>query len=325
MVDAVATRPSDVTLDFFLTPNDPDHLEEVASAPPHDLGASACHEPCRMPSSSRRSTRYDVGVHLLPPSTSTSGGRCRTSSSTTCRRGWGCVIGPSPEMAGLVEQWGVGVVSPRLLASSRSRRRSTSLDRRHCRGASRRASHAHARSSSAEIEVAGWERAVDALVRGRRRMSRPSLLILSFSPIADDARVLKQVRLFAGRYDVTTCGYGPAPEGVVRHLRGARPTCPRGARTRGGCWRRQYSRVYWGNAAWPTSAACCPVGEFDAVLADDVDTVPLALSLQPRARGARRPARVRPGAEQRAAALALVRGAVHPVDLPHASCRRRRR
>ncbi len=112
-------------------------------------------------------------------------------------------------------------------------------------------------------------------------MSRPSLLILSFSPIADDARVLKQVRLFADRYDVTTCGYGPAPEGVVRHYEVPADLL---------AWRkdprwllaRQYSRVYWGNAAVAHARSVLPVGEFDAVLADDVDTVPLALSLQPR-------------------------------------------
>ncbi|MGO3482613.1 MAG: glycosyltransferase family 1 protein, partial [Cellulosimicrobium funkei] len=49
-------------------------------------------------------------------------------------------------------------------------------------------------------------------------MSRPRLLILSFSPIASDARVLKQVHAFQDDYQVTTCGYGPAPGGV-EHLR----------------------------------------------------------------------------------------------------------
>ena len=112
-------------------------------------------------------------------------------------------------------------------------------------------------------------------------MSRPSLLILSFSPIADDARVLKQVRLFADRYDVTTCGYGPAPEGVVRHHEV--PTdLPAWRKDPKWLLARQYSRVYWGNAAVAYARSVLPVGEFDAVLADDVDTVPLALSLQPR-------------------------------------------
>src|SRR5690606_16036818 len=44
------------------------------------------------------------------------------------------------------------------------------------------------------------------------------VLVLSFSPIASDARVLKQVDLLAAEHRVTTCGYGPAPHGVVEHL-----------------------------------------------------------------------------------------------------------
>ena len=48
---------------------------------------------------------------------------------------------------------------------------------------------------------------------------RPRLLVLSFSPLRSDARVLRQIALFAPRYAVTTLGYGPAPEGVVEHLR----------------------------------------------------------------------------------------------------------
>lgn len=112
-------------------------------------------------------------------------------------------------------------------------------------------------------------------------MTRPSLLVLSFSPIAADARVLKQVRLFAERYDVTTCGYGPAPEGVVRHLQ-----VPDDAVY----WRKdplalltfRHRAVLARNAA---IAAARPLLEgltFDVVLADDVDAVPLAVEIAPR-------------------------------------------
>jgi len=109
-------------------------------------------------------------------------------------------------------------------------------------------------------------------------MTRPSLLILSFSPIASDARVLKQVHLFAGELDVTTCGYGPAPEGVIEHLE-----IPADAEH----WRkdpkwllsRQYRRVYESNAAVRAARAALAGRRFDVVLADDVDTVPLALEL----------------------------------------------
>lgn len=109
---------------------------------------------------------------------------------------------------------------------------------------------------------------------------RPRLLILSFSPIASDARVLKQVRLFTPDYDVTTCGYGPAPDGVVEHLRIADDAKS---------WRlhprwlllRQFRRVYEANAAVRAARALLAGHEFDVVLADDADTVPLARSIAP--------------------------------------------
>lgn len=46
---------------------------------------------------------------------------------------------------------------------------------------------------------------------------RPALLIVSFSPIARDARVLRQIRLFQDEYAITTVGFGPVAPGVVRH------------------------------------------------------------------------------------------------------------
>ena len=112
-------------------------------------------------------------------------------------------------------------------------------------------------------------------------MTRPSLLILSFSPIASDARVLKQVRLFANRYDVTTCGYGPAPEGVVRHLQVPDEAV---------YWRKdplalltfRHATVLARNAAIAAARPLLAGLSFDVVLADDVDAVPLALEVAPR-------------------------------------------
>ena len=100
---------------------------------------------------------------------------------------------------------------------------------------------------------------------------RPRLLILSFSPISSDARVLKQVRLFAADYAVTTCGHGPAPEGVVEHI--AIPD-------ELAVWR--YDRLQIANPAIAAARRLLAGREFDAVLADDVDAVGLALSLPSR-------------------------------------------
>lgn len=114
-------------------------------------------------------------------------------------------------------------------------------------------------------------------------MTRPRLLILSFSPIAADARVLKQVDLFRHDYDVTTCGYGPAPEGVIDHVQ-VPDDLPIWRYPRALVALRQYRRAYWGNAAVAHARQALAGRAFDVVLADDVDAVGLALDLRP-ARG----------------------------------------
>ena len=114
-------------------------------------------------------------------------------------------------------------------------------------------------------------------------MSRTSLLVISFSEIRSDARVLKQVREFTRDFDVTTCGYGEAPDGVVEHLR-LPDDAPAWRYDKPSVVLRRFRRAYWSNpavaAAWPQLEG----RRFDIVLADDVDTVPIALRLAP-ARG----------------------------------------
>lgn len=44
------------------------------------------------------------------------------------------------------------------------------------------------------------------------------ILCVSFSPIHADARVLRQLEVLREHGEVTTVGYGPAPDGVARHI-----------------------------------------------------------------------------------------------------------
>lgn len=109
---------------------------------------------------------------------------------------------------------------------------------------------------------------------------RPRLLILSFSPIVRDARVLKQVRLFAPDYDVTTLGYGERPDGVVEHLRIPDELLS---------WRldrtalilRRFRRAQQGQEVVRWAREQLTGRRFDVVLADDAETLPLAVSLHP--------------------------------------------
>jgi hypothetical protein len=49
-------------------------------------------------------------------------------------------------------------------------------------------------------------------------VGRPRILCVSFSPLTRDARVLRQIGVLAQVGEVTTIGYGPAPDAASRHL-----------------------------------------------------------------------------------------------------------
>lgn len=108
-----------------------------------------------------------------------------------------------------------------------------------------------------------------------------SLLILSFSTITSDARVLKQVREFSRDYDVTTCGYGPAPDGVTQHIR-----IPEGISPHQADWRLMFLRAYyvsyWMSPAVRFVKRSLAQRRFDVILANDVESAPLAVTARPR-------------------------------------------
>jgi hypothetical protein len=111
--------------------------------------------------------------------------------------------------------------------------------------------------------------------------TRPTMLILSYSPIASDARVLKQVARFTRDFDVTTCGYGPAPEGVVEHI--AIPAEVRSDDLDGKLITlKRYRQVYWRLSAVRWSRDRLRGRRFDIAIADDVEAVPVAVKLKPR-------------------------------------------
>lgn len=115
------------------------------------------------------------------------------------------------------------------------------------------------------------------------------LLILSISDIGADARVLKQVRAFADEYDVTTCGLGESPDERVRHLR-IDPRVPSviGRLAPYGnavlLRLRRYRSLYWVDPLVRRARARLRGLTFDVVIANDIDTVPLALTIADGAR-----------------------------------------
>ncbi|MFE5775187.1 glycosyltransferase family 1 protein [Brachybacterium sp. NPDC056505] len=111
----------------------------------------------------------------------------------------------------------------------------------------------------------------------------PSLMILSFSHLVSDPRVQRQIALFAPRYRVTTVGFGPSPDPDVTHVE-----IPEGTRAWPDSKQHLLTRRFRG-AHWSMSAVRAAHdllegrrGTMDAVLANDTNTLPLALWLEPR-------------------------------------------
>lgn len=112
-------------------------------------------------------------------------------------------------------------------------------------------------------------------------MTRPAVLIISFSTITSDARLLKQIDALSGDNDLTVVGYGSAPAGVVEFI-----SIPDSLVY----WRydrvalilRAYKRAYWSNPVIAHLATALKGRVFDAIVANDIDSVGLAVSLDPR-------------------------------------------
>lgn len=111
----------------------------------------------------------------------------------------------------------------------------------------------------------------------------PRLLIISFSSIIGDARVLKQITTLGETFSVTTCGFGAAPPGVVEHIR-----VPDGlvaAKPYSRLLRLHLFRVaYWRQTAVRWARTALRGRSWDAVLANDPESLPLAFTLAPRQR-----------------------------------------
>lgn len=110
-----------------------------------------------------------------------------------------------------------------------------------------------------------------------------SLVIVSFSRLESDPRVQRQISLLAPLYDVTTVGFGPRPHPGVEHVE-----LPEGTRAWPSSKEHLLTRRFRG-AYWSMSAVAAArdllrdrAGTMDAVLANDTNTLPLALWLSPR-------------------------------------------
>ncbi|WP_024475664.1 hypothetical protein [Arthrobacter sp. CAL618] len=113
---------------------------------------------------------------------------------------------------------------------------------------------------------------------------RPRVLVLSFSRINRDPRVLRQVKFLSEFAEIHTCGYGSAPELVTGHIEIPDEyerwrTHPK--KTGLLLAARLHQRLYFNSAKVKFVRDKIPVGSFDVVIANDVIAAPLALALKP--------------------------------------------
>jgi hypothetical protein len=112
----------------------------------------------------------------------------------------------------------------------------------------------------------------------------PRLLILSFYDIKGDPRIMKQVLRFAEEYDVTTCSPGPSPDPRVTHIALDASFTPRRGRIAQAVdafvREREWFRFTYRQVPTVAQMRLLLRGRrFDAVLANDVETVGVALEV----------------------------------------------
>ena len=110
-------------------------------------------------------------------------------------------------------------------------------------------------------------------------MSKASVLILSFSNIASDPRVSRQVQALADVHEVTTCGYGAAPPNAARHVEVSPP--PRSFLSRVAALIPiqigMYEKHYWSQPSVRDAGEELRSKVFDITIANDLQALPLAL------------------------------------------------
>lgn len=115
------------------------------------------------------------------------------------------------------------------------------------------------------------------------------LLILSFSNLSTDARLLRQIDAFSSSYDVVTAGWGPVPKGSMQHIVLPQPPTGRARKLRmlieSALLRLRAYRLIHATSPLHRAARRALRGvQADVVLANDIDAAPLAYDVAPARR-----------------------------------------
>lgn len=110
---------------------------------------------------------------------------------------------------------------------------------------------------------------------------RATVVVLVFTEVARDPRVMRHVAALRETFDVVTCGKGPAPEGVARHLEipGEAEHLPMTPMGLAALALRRSELAYRHLPAANAARRLLRDVAFDALLANDVTTLPVALEV----------------------------------------------
>lgn len=107
------------------------------------------------------------------------------------------------------------------------------------------------------------------------------VLIISFSAIRSDPRVMRQIRLLSTAYDVTVAGFGAKPDADIRFVEVVKP---RASLFRKGIWALKlllgaFESYYWSQYHVQAAAHLLRDVAPDVIIANDLSALPLALKL----------------------------------------------
>jgi hypothetical protein len=161
MIDAVRLTSADVTLDLYLMDNgggNVERLRALAAGDPRIL----FREPVAYRDLVHTLNGYDIGLSVLPPTTFNLAWCLPNKFFDFIQARLGVIVGPSPEMAGFVQHYGIGEVIPDFEATSLARALDGLTPERV--RSWKAASAAHATELSSESQTDVWGPLVERLM-----------------------------------------------------------------------------------------------------------------------------------------------------------------
>jgi len=160
-IELMREAPAGVTLDMIVMPNEPDYVAELKA-----MGAGVPGLTFRDPVPYDRLVEtlaeYDVSMTFLPPTNFNLAHALPNKFFEAVQARLGLIIGPSPEMVSILQQYGLGAVVPDFsVASLRALVASLTPD---LVAGWKEAADRAAEELSSEAQQQGWEQAIEAML-----------------------------------------------------------------------------------------------------------------------------------------------------------------